>query len=171
MGFSRQEYWSGLPFPPPGDLPDLGIKPASPALGGGFFTPVPPGKQFYLTFTSHLIEMPAYDWNVDPIRCQAPRVCCLPLHWGVFSYLSCLMSDVINKRRSRSFGDLSEKLLSLLIMFAFTLLPGIVFHGRCLYVWRVNLALGISGGILRRTCVFRWRLVRAVLGDGFVSLV
>ena len=39
MGFSRQEYWSGLPFPPPGDLPDPGIKPASPALAGGFFTP------------------------------------------------------------------------------------------------------------------------------------
>ena len=32
MGFSRQEYWSGLPLPPPGDLPDPGIKPASPAL-------------------------------------------------------------------------------------------------------------------------------------------
>ena len=33
MGFSRQEYWSGLPFPPPGDLPDPGIEPGSPALG------------------------------------------------------------------------------------------------------------------------------------------
>ena len=32
MGFSRQEYWSGLPCPPPGDLPDPGIKPASPTL-------------------------------------------------------------------------------------------------------------------------------------------
>ena len=32
MGFSRQEYWSGLPFPPPGDLPDLGIEPGSPAV-------------------------------------------------------------------------------------------------------------------------------------------
>jgi len=32
MGFSRQEYWSGLPFPSPGDLPDLGIEPGSPAL-------------------------------------------------------------------------------------------------------------------------------------------
>ena len=32
MGFSRQEYWSGLPCPPPGDLPDPGIKPGSPAL-------------------------------------------------------------------------------------------------------------------------------------------
>ena len=36
MEFSRQEYWSGLPWPP-GDLPDPGIKPASPALAGGFF--------------------------------------------------------------------------------------------------------------------------------------
>ena len=41
MGFSRQEYWSGLPCPPPGDLPDPGIEPVSllsPALAGGFFT-------------------------------------------------------------------------------------------------------------------------------------
>ena len=38
MGVSRQEYWSGLPFPSPGDLPDPGIKRASPALAGGFFT-------------------------------------------------------------------------------------------------------------------------------------
>ena len=41
MGFSRQEYWSGLPCPPPGDLPDPGIKPISlmfPALAGRFFT-------------------------------------------------------------------------------------------------------------------------------------
>ena len=38
MGFPRQEYWSGLPFPPPRDLPDPGIKPTSPALAGEFFT-------------------------------------------------------------------------------------------------------------------------------------
>ena len=38
MGFSRQEYWSGLPFPPPGHLPDPEIEPASPALAGRFFT-------------------------------------------------------------------------------------------------------------------------------------
>ena len=41
MGFSRQEYWSGLPCPSPGDLPDPGIKPTSlmfPALAGRFFT-------------------------------------------------------------------------------------------------------------------------------------
>ena len=41
MGFSRQGYWSGLPFPAPGDLPDPGFKPRSPALTG-FFTTEPP---------------------------------------------------------------------------------------------------------------------------------
>ena len=44
MGFSRQEYWSGLPFPSPGDLSDPGIEPASPALAGGFRITEPPGK-------------------------------------------------------------------------------------------------------------------------------
>ena len=43
-GFSRQEYWSGLPFPSPGDLPDPGIEPSAPALEDGFFTTEPPGK-------------------------------------------------------------------------------------------------------------------------------
>ena len=41
MGFSRQEYWSGLPFPSVGDLPDPEIRPASPVLTGGFVTVEP----------------------------------------------------------------------------------------------------------------------------------
>ena len=47
MEFSRQEYWSGLPFPSSGDLPDPGIKlmsPVAPALAGRFFTTEPPGE-------------------------------------------------------------------------------------------------------------------------------
>ena len=44
MGFPRQEYWSGLPFPSPGDLPDAGIELMSPALAGGFLRTEPPGK-------------------------------------------------------------------------------------------------------------------------------
>ena len=46
MRLSRQEYWSGLPFPSPGDLPDSRIEPisVSPALKSGFFTIEPPGK-------------------------------------------------------------------------------------------------------------------------------
>ena len=44
MGFSRQDYWSGLPFPSPGDLPNPGIEPGSPALEAGTLTSEPPGK-------------------------------------------------------------------------------------------------------------------------------
>ena len=47
MGFPKQEYWSELPFPSPGDHPDLGSEtssPTSPALADGFFTTLPPGK-------------------------------------------------------------------------------------------------------------------------------
>ena len=44
MGFYRQEYWSGLPFPSPGDLPDPGIEPRSPALQADTLTSEPPGK-------------------------------------------------------------------------------------------------------------------------------
>ena len=47
MGFFRQEYWNGWPFPTPGDLPNPGVEPvslASSALAGGFFTTTPPGK-------------------------------------------------------------------------------------------------------------------------------
>ena len=44
MGFPKQEYRSGLPFPTPGDLPDPEIEPESPALAGRFFTAEPAGK-------------------------------------------------------------------------------------------------------------------------------
>ena len=52
VGFPRQEYWSGLPFPPPRDLPYLGIEPispVSPSLGGSVFTTEPSGKAFSLS--------------------------------------------------------------------------------------------------------------------------
>ena len=45
MGFPRQEYWSGLPFPSLEDLPDPGIEPVSPALASRFFTTMLPGKK------------------------------------------------------------------------------------------------------------------------------
>ena len=59
MEFSRQEQWSRLSFPSPGDLPHPGIEPKSPALAGRFFTTEPPGK---------LIQMPLPEivlWNYD----------------------------------------------------------------------------------------------------------
>ena len=55
MGFSRQEYWRGLPCPPPGDLPSLGIKPAShvSCVGRQIFLPlVPTGKSIHIYLTA-----------------------------------------------------------------------------------------------------------------------
>ena len=48
VGFPRQEYWSGLSFPFPGDLTNLRIKPMSPALTGRFLPTEPPGKSIYV---------------------------------------------------------------------------------------------------------------------------
>ena len=53
MGFSRQEYWSGLPFPSPGDLPNPGIEPGSPALEADALTSEPPGKPILYLLTFH----------------------------------------------------------------------------------------------------------------------
>jgi len=49
IGFPRQEYWSGLPFPSAGNLPNPGVKPASSTLAGEFFTTEPPGRLQLLT--------------------------------------------------------------------------------------------------------------------------
>ena len=61
MKFPSQEYWRGLPFPLPGDLPDPGIKPESPmspALAGRFFTNEPPGKPIGVHNPSEFIFTP-----------------------------------------------------------------------------------------------------------------
>ena len=58
MGFSRQEYWGGLPGPPPGDLPDPGIKPTSPASpvsAGRYFTSKPPEKPLDISIKAQII--------------------------------------------------------------------------------------------------------------------
>ena len=54
MGLLREKYWNELPLPSLGDLPQLGIKPASPALGGRFSTPEPPGKPHILNYRKEL---------------------------------------------------------------------------------------------------------------------
>ena len=64
MGFSRQEYWSGLPFPIPGDLPNPGIEPTSAvfaALAGGPFTIEPPRK------SSELLNTPIIQNQITPL--------------------------------------------------------------------------------------------------------
>ena len=56
LEFPRQEYWSGFPFPAPGDLSNPGIEPVSPTLAGGFFTTAPPGKP-QLSSVFHLLTL------------------------------------------------------------------------------------------------------------------
>jgi len=56
MEFSRQEYWSGLPFPSPGELPDPGIEPVTSALASKFFTTEPPGKPLYTGTERQIIK-------------------------------------------------------------------------------------------------------------------
>ena len=75
VGFSRQEYRSGLPFPSPGDLPDPGIEPTSPALASGFFTTEPPGKPTLpVQFSSVAQSCPTL---CDPMNRSMPG---LPVH-------------------------------------------------------------------------------------------
>ena len=64
MGFPRQEYWSGLPFPSPGDLPDPGIEPASPALAGRLFTSESPGRSngYNIPLTNPLSHYISCSW-------------------------------------------------------------------------------------------------------------
>ena len=73
MGFSRQEYWSGLPFPSPGDLPNPGIEPRSPALQADTLTSEPPGKPLVVyaaaTAAKSLQSCPTL---CDPMDCSLP---------------------------------------------------------------------------------------------------
>ena len=66
MGFSRQEYWSGLPFPSPGDLPNPGVKPGSPALQTDALPSEPPVK-----FSSVAQSCPTL---CDPMNCSTPSL-------------------------------------------------------------------------------------------------
>ena len=59
MEYSRQKYWSGLPFPSPGNLPDPGIKPRSPALQADALSTEPPGNQ--------LKEISKFGWSKVPV--------------------------------------------------------------------------------------------------------
>ena len=91
MGFSRHEYWSGLPFPSPGDLPDPGIKPGSPALQADALLSEPPGKPcevagqglfiyFFVCFRSLLHRADPELWRMNSLSLWlagvvAPRHC------------------------------------------------------------------------------------------------
>ena len=77
-GFSRQEYWSGLPFPPSGDLPNPGIEPMSPVLAGRYFTTEPPGTS---------------------LRGLQEHVKCLTLWWSAKIMLAIIFNTITCCRR------------------------------------------------------------------------
>ena len=98
MGFPRQEYWSGLPFPSPGKLLDPRIEPTSlvsPALAGGFFTTEPPGKPYVHIYT-HICNLYSrlpcprnrqFCLSCSLQQCQIYRICWINACWmrGSFS--------------------------------------------------------------------------------------
>ena len=110
MRFSRQEYWSGFPCPPPGVLSSPGIEPASPALAGTFFTTEPPGKPSPLPCAVlscfSCVWLFAMPWTVthqDPrsmgilqaiirewVAMPSSRGFFQPQDWTCISYLSCI---------------------------------------------------------------------------------
>ena len=64
MGFSRQEYWSGFPFPSPGDLPNPGIEPRSATLQADALTSAPPGKPIFKKRRAQL-DQRGKEWKRD----------------------------------------------------------------------------------------------------------
>ena len=66
LGFSRQEYWNGLPFHPSGDLPNPGIKSMSSELASRFFTTEPPAKP-KITLTSDIPDIRRRQWHPTPV--------------------------------------------------------------------------------------------------------
>ena len=75
MGFSRQEYWSGLPFPSPGDLPDPGIKPGSPALEADALTSEP---------QTHIHRVSCANQPSHPLSSPSPPAFSLSQHQVLF---------------------------------------------------------------------------------------
>ena len=103
MGFSRQEYWSGLPFPAPGDLPDPGIEPASlvsPALAGGFFTAKPPRRPLWAAWLINHRNLTPEAPGVGILRSASSGSGENPLPGGRQTTL-CYILTLIRKRDSR----------------------------------------------------------------------
>ena len=86
MGFSRQEYWSGLPFPSPGDLPNTGIEPRSSALQADALTSEPPGKPIIVAEVLVIIWMVQYPSILDAYPLDKEILLCPEdiINWGFY---------------------------------------------------------------------------------------
>ena len=90
LRFSRQEYWRGLPCPPPGDLPNPEMESMSPALAGGFFTTAPPGDktQNLCPLGIYILETKTYILRPQLFVCVCVCVCVCVILVTHFSDLS-----------------------------------------------------------------------------------
>ena len=93
MGFSRQEYWSGLPFPSPGDLLDPGIEPRSPALQADTLASEPPGKPIhFLLLLKHNPNLKYKQYNL--LNCSIDGISGLCLQGQKSSWHKDVQSDI-----------------------------------------------------------------------------
>ena len=91
MGFSRQEYWSGFPFPPPGDLPDPGIELRSPALQADYLPSEPLGKPFLLQRQESIAEL-CYKENLSSLETREQKC----INYQTDSYYSDLNANTLS---------------------------------------------------------------------------
>ena len=104
MGFSRQEYWSGSPFPSPGDLPNSGSKPTSLALAGGFFATEPSGMPNLVTclpkpfvhFTFSFFLLLHFEYSFYILDTVLYQIYALKILFIVYSILSFLYNFLEN---------------------------------------------------------------------------
>ena len=82
MGFSTQEYWSGLPSPSPGDIPDSGIDPRSPALQADALTSEPPGQMPPAKEVINFIHL--FRKTIFSLLCASKLCTCFQFHWFWF---------------------------------------------------------------------------------------
>ena len=112
MGFPRQEYWSGLPFPSPGDLPNQGIKPRSPALQADSLLSEPPRSPVYTrvyvyTFFSIFFSVVAAHRIRSIVPCALGRICFSVLCSPVCIHNKHLSCALINFHALVTFGSYS----------------------------------------------------------------
>ena len=139
MGFSRQKYWSGLPFPSPGHLPDPGIKPGSPALQADFLPPQPPEEPVrqnsQLITARHSYFVPLYLLKTGSISITF-ILNLLPL---IFIILGMLLGIWVNPKHcheikaifeTKYFSDLrgAGSLQWIIHVFLFTFMINMIFH-------------------------------------------
>jgi len=108
MEFSRQEYWSGLPFLSPGDLPDPGFRPeplVSPALVYGFFTTVPPESPIYTLVVVQSSSRVCCLTLCDPMDCSTPGLPAPPSSRSLpkFMFIASVMLPAISSSDALSF--------------------------------------------------------------------